>query len=118
MCACEFNLQFLSLGLDIGFGQDDYTQIENLGPVSVEVLKEETNSGDVTVRITPFTFEQFDNAGFTLPDPLQNMNIDPAECKGHFNSCVLLFVQRELGNIILLFTYMCFCSYSYYCCKG
>ena len=81
VCASEFNLHFLSLGLQIGFGQDDYVQIENLGPVSVEILKEGTNSGDVTVRITPFTFEQFDNAGFTLPDPLQNMDIDPAECK-------------------------------------
>ena len=76
----------------MGFGQEDYTQFENMGLISVEVTKLRTNNERIVVNIVPLTFDQFSNTpGLVLPQELVPLvdDVDPAECK-NFNGYLLL----------------------------
>ena len=71
-------------GVDLGFGEEDYTQFENLGSVSIDVFKLQGNNEQIIVNIIPLTFEQFANTpGLTLPSEIVPLvaNVDPAESK-------------------------------------
>ena len=68
----------------MGFGQEDYTQFEDRGSVSIEVTKLQTNNERIVVDIVPLTFDQFANTpGLVLPPELVPIvdGVDPAECK-------------------------------------
>lgn len=70
--------------MDLGFGEEDYTQFENLGSVSIDVLKLQGNDERIVVNIVPLTFEEFSNTpGLTLPSEIVPLvaNVDPAESK-------------------------------------
>lgn len=70
-------------GAELGFGQEDYTQFEDRGSVSVEVTKLESNDDRIVVEIVPLTFDQFANTpGLVLPAELVPLvvDVDPAEC--------------------------------------
>ena len=68
----------------MGLGQEDYTQFENMGSVSIEVTKLQTNNERIVIDIVPLTFDQFANTpGLVLPPELVPIvdGVDPAECK-------------------------------------
>lgn len=68
----------------MGFGQEDYTQFENLGSVSIEVTKLQGNNEQIIVNIAPLTFAAFaNNPNLVLPAELVPIvaGVDPAERK-------------------------------------
>ena len=68
----------------MGFGQEDYTRLEDRGSVTIEVAKLATNNERIVVDITPLTFEEFASTpGLVLPPELVPLvaDVDPAECK-------------------------------------
>ena len=71
-------------GAELGFGQEDYTQFEDRGSVSIEVTKREANNDRIVVDIIPLTFDQFANTpDSVLPAELVPIvdGVDPAERK-------------------------------------
>ena len=78
-------------GVTIGFGQEDYSQMEQAGSVSVTVLKLQDNIDRIVLNVIPVTFEQLE-ANFTsvdLPEEIQQIvvGVDPAECKRNHYCC-------------------------------
>ena len=72
--------------MTISFGEEDYTEFENTGLVSVTVAKSEDNVERIVVSVVPLTFDQFYNmSNVDLPEELQPLvdGIDPADCKSH-----------------------------------
>lgn len=70
--------------MTINFGEEDYTEFENTGSVSVTVAKLEDNVERIVVNVVPLTFDQFSNlSNVDLPEELQPVVIstDPAECE-------------------------------------
>ena len=70
--------------MQLGFSQEDYTQFEDRGSVSVEVTKLQTNNERIVIDIIPLTFDQFANTpGLVLPAELVPLvdGLDPAERK-------------------------------------
>ena len=71
-------------GQQLGFGQEDYTQTENTGSVSIEVTKLGGNVDPIVVNIMALTFDEFATTpGAVLPPELVVIvdDVDPAECK-------------------------------------
>ena len=86
---CVYLLNYT--GAVLGFGQEDYTQFEDRGSVSIEVTKLQTNNERIVVEIVPLTFNQFANTpGLVLPPELVPIvdGVDPAECKNVFLNIV------------------------------
>ena len=85
----------------MGFGQEDYTQFEDRGFVSVEVTKLQTNNERIVVSIAQLTFDQFARTpGLVLPPELVPIvdSVDPAECKNLiYGSLTILFVHANCG---------------------
>lgn len=59
------------------FGEDDYAAREEDGVMAVSVITDSGNSAAITVRVTPMTFEQYEQmfnytipSGITIPDDL------------------------------------------------
>ena len=71
-------------GAELGFGQEDYTQMEDRGSVEIEVIKLDANNERIVVEIVPLTFDEFASTpGLVLPPELVPIvdGVDPAECK-------------------------------------
>ena len=59
----------------------DYRENEEERQVHVIVTKVDENVVNLTLRVTPVTFNQFSSTNITLPNELVNTLLDPAECK-------------------------------------
>lgn len=77
--------------MTINFGEEDYTEFENTGSVSVTVAKLEDNVETIVINVVPLTFAQFSMLNITLPEELQPLvaSTNPAECKPHSILCHL-----------------------------
>ena len=77
-------LLHMHAGAELGFGQEDYTQMEDRGSVEIEVIKLDANNERIVVEIVPLTFDEFASTpGLVLPPELVPIvdGVDPAECK-------------------------------------
>ena len=50
----------------IAFGDEEYSQFEDVGSVSIDVSKFERNVERIVVNVVPLTFDQF----ASMPDPV------------------------------------------------
>ena len=66
-------INFLSLGVIVGFGETDYSATEGMRERAIVVQKREENTADVVLTLTPLLFSEL---------PGQDTDgLDPAECK-------------------------------------
>ena len=69
--------------MTIGFEQEDFEASEAEGSLTVRIVRRGINNGPIGVMVTTYTYEEFQNLGFSVPEMFQS--IDPAECKySHF----------------------------------
>ena len=72
-----------SAEVTIELEQEDFVAFESEGSLTVRIVRRGINSGPIGVIVTTYTYEEFQNLGFSVPEMFQN--IDPAECKySHF----------------------------------
>ena len=70
--------------MDLGFLEEDYTEMENNGQVTIQVTKLQENTEPIVVNIRPLTFDEFNNdPNLVLPAEIAAIvgGVDPAECK-------------------------------------
>lgn len=68
----------------IAFGDEEYSQFEDVGSVSIDVSKFERNVERIVVNVVPLTFDQFASMpDLTLPPEIETLvvGLDPAECE-------------------------------------
>ena len=68
----------------ITFGDEEYSQFEDVGSVSIDVSKFERNVERIVANVVPLTFEQFASMpDLTLPPEIETLvvGLDPAECE-------------------------------------
>ena len=73
----------IAIGVNLGFGEEDYTEMENNGQVTIEVTKREQNNEPIVVNIQTMTFDQFNSdPNLVLPPEISAIvvGVDPAEC--------------------------------------
>lgn len=76
--------------MTINFGEEDYSQFENTGSVTVTVAKLEDNVERIVIQVLPLTFAQFSELpDVALPEELVEVveSVDPAECKSCMMYC-------------------------------
>jgi len=68
----------------LGFGEEDYSTREGAGSgMSVAIHVQGQTTEDLTVRVIPVTFEQFQNRFGSIPSDISLQNFDTAEGEMH-----------------------------------
>lgn len=68
----------------LGFGEEDYSTREGAGSgISVAISVQGQTTEDLTVRVIPVTFEQFQNRFGSIPSDISIQNFDTAEGEMH-----------------------------------
>ncbi len=93
----------------VGFGEVDFSAVENSGGRFISVLKEGVNTDSLSVIVRVLTIEQFNNLTNRVlrPDLVnRTRDIDPAECKEKYWTFCDLNIKAEPMHTQILYQHM------------
>ena len=85
----------------MSISEADFAESEDLGKVTVTVVKEGSSSGILAFTLTSFTYDEFFSRGFVLDSDLRSKSLpDPAESKKAGYHCSIYYCSGSSVSFV------------------